>query len=91
MNEDNYKSTKEMMNSASKNRLVHEEKGGVELPLLDEVRNLIITARRTAAQNINILQVITNFEIGRLIIENEQSGKINAEYGKIPIFSFQKV
>lgn len=51
-------------------------------PLLSEVRNLIITARKTAAQNINTLQVLTNFEIGKLIVENEQLGDNRAEYGK---------
>ncbi|MBI4753080.1 DUF1016 domain-containing protein, partial [Candidatus Desantisbacteria bacterium] len=50
--------------------------------LLGEVRSLIISARKTVARNINTIQVITNFSIGRLIVEHEQSGKERAEYGK---------
>jgi predicted nuclease of restriction endonuclease-like (RecB) superfamily len=40
------------------------------------------SARRTASQNINTLQVATNFEIGRRIVEYEQQGSRRAEYGK---------
>lgn len=65
-----------------KNRKIIQNKNDEILPLLSEVRNLIITARKTAAQNINILQVLTNFEIGKLIVENEQLGDNRAEYGK---------
>ena len=49
--------------------------------LLSRVRTLILSARRIAARQINILQVMTNFEIGRLIFEHEQSGKYRAQYG----------
>ena len=66
--DDNKKRTPEILASASKNKLFHEDKEGVEPPLLNKIRNLIITARKTAAQNINTLQVITNFEIGRIIV-----------------------
>ncbi len=65
-----------------KNRKIIQNKNDEILPLLSEVRNLIITARKTAAQNINTLQVLTNFEIGKLIVENEQLGDNRAEYGK---------
>ena len=39
------------------------------LPLIKEIRDLVQSARRTAAQNVNTLQVITNFEIGRRIVD----------------------
>jgi len=52
------------------------------LPLVQEIRDLVRSARWAAAQNINTLQVITNFEIGRRIVEYEQKGKRRAEYGK---------
>jgi len=52
------------------------------LPLVQEIRNLVQSARRAAAQNVNTLQVITNFEIGRRIVEYEQKGSKRAEYGK---------
>lgn len=56
-----------------------------ERELLARVRALVISARRIAARGINILQVMTNYEIGRLIVEHEQSGVERAEYGKRPI------
>jgi len=50
--------------------------------LLPRIRELITSARNTAARTVNTLQVITNFEIGRLIVEQEQHGERRAEYGK---------
>jgi len=52
------------------------------LPLVTEIRDLVQSARRTAAQNVNTLQVVTNFEIGRRIVEYEQRGSKRAAYGK---------
>ena len=50
-------------------------------PLIAEVRGLIQSARRRAATVVNTLQVMTNFEIGRRIVEHEQKGAKRAEYG----------
>jgi len=50
--------------------------------LVQEIRNLVQNARKAAAQNVNSLQVITNFEIGRRIVEHEQKGSRRAGYGK---------
>ncbi|PKL69882.1 MAG: DUF1016 domain-containing protein [Methanomicrobiales archaeon HGW-Methanomicrobiales-1] len=52
------------------------------LPLVQEIRDLVQSARRAAAQNVNTLQVVTNFEIGRRIVEFEQQGNRRAEYGE---------
>jgi hypothetical protein len=49
--------------------------------LVQEIRDLVMSARKAAAQNVNILQVITNFEIGRRIVEHEQKGSRRAGYG----------
>jgi hypothetical protein len=49
--------------------------------LLAKVRELISSARRMALRGVNRLQVMTNCEIGRLIVESEQSGKRRAAYG----------
>jgi len=51
-------------------------------PLIAEVRGLIHSARHAAATTVNTLQVLTNFEIGRRIVEHEQQGATRAEYGK---------
>jgi hypothetical protein len=50
--------------------------------LVAEVRNLIHSARRGVASVIDTFQVLTNFEIGRRIIEHEQKGRKRAEYGQ---------
>ncbi len=50
-------------------------------PLIAEVRELIVSARNAAASTVNTLQVMTNFEIGRRIVEHEQKGEKRAEYG----------
>ena len=50
-------------------------------PLIEQVRSLVQSARRTAAVSVNTLQVLTNFEIGRRIVEHEQKGAKRAEYG----------
>ncbi len=50
-------------------------------PLVAEVRSLIQSARRGAASFVHALQVMTNFEIGRRIVEHEQKGAKRAAYG----------
>ena len=50
-------------------------------PLIAEVRQLVHSARCRAASVVNTLQVLTNFEIGRRIVEHEQKGEKRAEYG----------
>ena len=50
--------------------------------LIQRVRSLILSARKIAARGVNTLQVVTNFEIGRMIVENEQKGEKRAQYGK---------
>jgi predicted nuclease of restriction endonuclease-like (RecB) superfamily len=54
----------------------------LETDLLQEIRALIVNARSLAVRSINTLQVLTNFEIGRKIVEKEQKGTQRAEYGK---------
>lgn len=50
--------------------------------LVAEVRSLIHSARHMAASTVNTLQVRTNFEIGRRIVEHEQKGEKRAGYGQ---------
>jgi hypothetical protein len=56
-------------------------KAGDLAALLTEVRNLIQSARRGVAAVVDRFQVMTNFEIGRRIVEHEQKGAKRAEYG----------
>jgi predicted nuclease of restriction endonuclease-like (RecB) superfamily len=49
---------------------------------LEGVRDLIVGAHSTVARGVDLVQVHTNFEIGRRIIQEEQRGKDRAAYGK---------
>ena len=49
---------------------------------VDDIRALIASARTTVARGVDLVQVHTNFEIGRRIVEHEQRGKGRAAYGK---------
>jgi predicted nuclease of restriction endonuclease-like (RecB) superfamily len=51
--------------------------------LLEQIRSLVQSARKTAATAINSLQVITSFEIGHMIVEHEQRGAQRAKYGQL--------
>jgi predicted nuclease of restriction endonuclease-like (RecB) superfamily len=48
----------------------------------DGIRELIAGARTTVARGVDLVQVHTNFEIGRRIVQEEQRGKNRAAYGK---------
>lgn len=47
-----------------------------------DIRKLIVSARATVARGVDLVQVHTNFEVGRRIVEQEQRGKGRAAYGK---------
>ena len=49
--------------------------------LVTEVRRLIQSARRGVSTVVDTFQVMTNFEIGRRIVEHEQKGAKRAAYG----------
>lgn len=51
-------------------------------PLFDQVSLLIEQARQQVQRHINTAMVQTYWEIGRLIVEDEQQGKVRADYGK---------
>jgi hypothetical protein len=52
-------------------------------PLYESVRSLVLLARQSAARGVNLLQVCTNYEIGRRIFEQEQQGA-DAEGSPLP-------
>jgi predicted nuclease of restriction endonuclease-like (RecB) superfamily len=49
---------------------------------LDGIRQLIVGAHGAVARGVDLVQVHTNFEIGRRIVQEEQRGKDRAVYGK---------
>ena len=50
--------------------------------LYSNIAELLQTARQTIVRAVNQTMVYTYFEIGRMIVEDEQQGKERAEYGK---------
>jgi predicted nuclease of restriction endonuclease-like (RecB) superfamily len=51
-------------------------------PLHDRIRKIIESARAGAARSVNTAQVVSNWLIGREIVEEQQKGKSRADYGK---------
>jgi len=50
--------------------------------LYSKISELIIGARKSLVRNINYTMVYTYYEIGQMIVEDEQKGAERAEYGK---------
>lgn len=50
--------------------------------LAERVIALVEETRRTVAATVNVALVYTYYEVGRIIVEEEQGGKERAEYGK---------
>lgn len=60
-----------------------EEKSEIESKnLYAQIARLLQSARNTVVRVVNQTMVRTYFEIGRIIVEDEQQGSIRAEYGK---------
>lgn len=51
-------------------------------PLLDALRALLSQSRQQLQQVVNSTMVQTYWQVGRLIVEDEQQGEARAEYGK---------
>ena len=51
-------------------------------PLFIEIRELILNTRKTVSRGVDLLHVLTNYEIGHRIVNHEQDGMERAEYGK---------
>lgn len=58
--------------------------------LIHNVVTLLATAQQKVIRSINQTMVLTYFEIGRLIVEDEQNGKERAEYGKAVLSELSK-
>lgn len=58
--------------------------------LFAEIREVLITARRTAYKAVNFAMVTAYWNVGRLIVEDEQQGNTRAEYGKAILADLSK-
>lgn len=50
--------------------------------LLESVREIILDTRRYVSQRVNYAQIVSNWLIGQMIVEDDQKGRHSAEYGK---------
>ena len=67
------------MNEIEKNNQMIEARAE---QLAERIEALVVEARKKIASTANVAMVYTYFEVGRYIIEDEQGGKVRAEYGK---------
>ena len=54
----------------------------IDIDFYNKIIKLLKNARKKVVQTVNTTMVYTYFEIGRIIVEEEQKGKERAEYGK---------
>lgn len=52
------------------------------IQMIEEIKEIVIKSRKKIAYEINNEMLIAYWNIGRIIVENEQNGNIKAEYGK---------
>lgn len=52
------------------------------IQMIEEIRNVIINSRNKIAYEVNNTMLMAYWNVGRIIVENEQNGNIKAEYGK---------
>jgi len=64
-----------------KTDIVEDEIGRVDM-LASRIEALITEARTKVVSFVNTAMVYTYYEIGRMIVEDEQGGEERAEYGK---------
>lgn len=58
--------------------------------LFNSIKHLIENAKNILVRNINTAMLLTYFEIGKIIVENEQGGKDRAEYAKETLKNLSK-
>lgn len=63
------------------NVTLHNQEGK-ETIFVNDLRTIVSAARDASYRMANLMQVAQNWLIGRRIVEQEQQGKIRAEYGK---------
>ena len=59
--------------------------------LLISIRQLLKESRNQLIRSVNNVMVKTYWEVGRLIVEDEQQGKKNASYGKYQLKNLQGI
>lgn len=62
--------------------MANEPSSNTKTSLYNKIASILEESRKFVATTVNTAMVQTYFEIGRLIVEEEQHGNIRAEYGK---------
>ena len=52
------------------------------LQMIEEIKDVITHSRNKIAYEVNNTMLLAYWNVGRIIVENEQNGNIKAEYGK---------
>ena len=50
--------------------------------MIDEIKDIILTSRKKVTYQVNSTMILAYWNVGRVIVEHEQKGKVKAEYGK---------
>ena len=52
------------------------------IKMINEIRNIILASRQKVIYQVNDAMLMAYWNVGKIIVENEQNGNIKAEYGK---------
>ena len=52
------------------------------IQMIEKIKAVIISSRNKIAYEVNNTMLLAYWNVGRIIVENEQNGNIKAEYGK---------
>ena len=52
------------------------------MQMIEEIKDVITSSRNKIAYEVNNTMLLAYWNVGRIIVENEQNGNIKAEYGK---------
>ncbi len=74
--------TKNKIKSVKSNPSKGSKKGTVKATLFISVKNVLHQAQGSSYRTVNSIMVVAYWHVGKLIVEEEQSGKHKAEYGK---------
>ena len=58
--------------------------------MLEEIKEIIVNSRQKVCYEVNTTMLEAYWNVGRIIVENEQNGNIKAEYGKQVIRELSK-
>lgn len=59
--------------------------------MINEIKDILQTARANVAQQVNTELLTTYWNIGRIIVEHEQNSKERAEYGQQTLKELSKI